>query len=142
MEIITETFQFKTKGHTDIIDITPRVQQFVSARGMKEGSVLLFVAGSTGAITTVEYEPGLVNTDLPRLFDSLAPYGDNYAHHDTWHDDNGAAHVRASLVGSSLEVPFQDGQLVLGTWQQIIVLDFDTRARSRKLVAQIKGIRK
>lgn len=139
MEIKTEFIEMKTRGNTDIIDITDKVQDIVSGLMFREGSALVFVKGSTGGITTVEFEPGLVKTDLPRLFDTLAPYGDHYAHHKTWGDDNGASHVRASLLGCSITVPFVDGQLILGTWQQIIFIDFDTRPRSRTIAVQISG---
>lgn len=106
---------------------------------MQEGQVTVFAIGSTMGITCVEFEPGLVKTDLPDFFEKIAPYKADYAHHGTWGDDNGAAHVRASLLGSSLVIPFSDGQLILGTWQQIISIDFDTRPRSRKAVVQITG---
>lgn len=140
MEIKTEFIEMKTHGNTHIIDITDEVQGIVSGSGLLEGSVLVFAKGSTGGITSVEYEPGLVKTDLPRLFDTLAPYGEHYAHHNTWGDDNGASHVRASLLGCSITVPFVDGKLFLGTWQQIIFIDFDTRPRSRQIAVQISGI--
>jgi secondary thiamine-phosphate synthase enzyme len=141
VEIRTGFIEMKTKGNTDIIDITDRVQAVVTDCGMKEGSALVFAKGSTGGITTVEYEPGLVNTDLPRLFDMLAPYGEHYAHHNTWGDDNGSSHVRASLLGCSITVPFIDGKLFLGTWQQIIFIDFDTRSRSRTIAVQVTGMK-
>ena len=141
MELYTDTITFRTKGHTDIIDVTPWAQEFLRKSELDEGSILLFVVGSTAAITTIEFEPGLVKTDLPALLDTLAPYDKDYAHHDTWGDDNGAAHLRASLLGSSLEVPFKKKTLFLGTWQQIVLLDFDTRARSRELVIQVRGTR-
>jgi len=141
LEITTEFIQLKTRGNTDIIDITGAVQEKVSASGFREGSVTVFAVGSTAGVTTVEYEPGLVETDLPRLFDMLAPYGEHYAHHNTWGDDNGSSHVRATLLGCSMTVPFVDGQLILGTWQQIIFVDFDTRPRSRRVVVQITGVK-
>lgn len=139
MEIATETISIRTKGNTDIIDITPSVQEIVSKLNFREGSATIFAVGSTAGLTTVEYEPGLVKKDLPRLFDQLAPYGKDYAHHNTWGDDNGSSHVRASLLGCSLVVPFVDGKLTLGTWQQIAYLDFDTRSRSRQIVVQVIG---
>ncbi len=140
MELLTAELRFPTKGFTHIIDITPKLEEQISRSGFLEGNILAFCVGSTAGITTVEFEPGLVNKDLPGLFDRLAPYGDNYAHHNTWGDDNGASHVRASLLGSSLTIPFIDGRMTLGTWQQIIYIDFDTRPRDRRIVLQITGL--
>ncbi len=117
-------------------DITGEVQKFVSESGVGEGAVLVFNVGSTGAITTIEYEPGL-QKDFPRIMDRIAPYGEHYEHHKTWGDDNGSSHVKASIVGPSLLVPFRDGKLLLGTWQQIVVVNFDTRRRKRRVVLQI-----
>lgn len=139
MELITKTIEFNTKGNTDIIDITNEIEDIVNQSGFKEGSATIFVIGSTAGITTVEYEPGLVKTDLPAFFEKLAPYKDFYAHHNTWGDDNGASHIRASLLGSSIVVPFKAGNLLLGTWQQVIFIDFDTHPRSRKVVVQLVG---
>ena len=133
--------QFETKGKTDIVDITDRVQNEIFESGFIEGQVTLFAIGSTTGLSTIEYEPGLVKTDIAAMFDKLAPYDVPYAHNQTWHDDNGASHVRSTLQGSSLVVPFINGQLILGTWQQIIFIDFDTRPRSRKVVVQIMGIK-
>ncbi|UCG79514.1 MAG: YjbQ family protein [Nitrospirota bacterium] len=141
MEMKTEFIELSTRGDTDIIDITERVQSIVSQEGFREGSASVFAIGSTGGITTVEYEPGLVNSDLPRLFDTLAPYGEHYAHHNTWGDDNGSSHVRASLLGCAMTVPFIDGKLLLGTWQQIVFIDFDTRPRKRRISVQLAGIK-
>ncbi|MHC4791423.1 MAG: secondary thiamine-phosphate synthase enzyme YjbQ [Planctomycetota bacterium] len=103
------------------------------------GTVTLFNVGSTGAITTTEYEPGLVNYDIAATFEKIAPQNGRYEHEKTWHDDNGHSHVRASLLGPSLSVPIVDGQLTLGTWQQIVIIDFDTRARTRTVICQIVG---
>jgi len=139
MDIFSEQIAFSTKGHSDIVDLTERVQKVISNSKFHEGSVTVFAIGSTAGITTVEYEPGLVETDLPALFDKLAPYNRPYAHDNTWGDDNGAAHLRASLLGASLTVPFVNGSLCLGTWQQIIYIDFDTRPRSRKVIVQVIG---
>lgn len=135
--INTRFIELNTKGRTDIIDLTGRVQEIVTADGAQEGNVLVFAVGSTAAVTTIEFEPGLVKTDLVRWFEKLAPYGEEYAHHNTWGDDNGAAHLRASLVGPSLMVPFSRGRLLLGTWQQIVLIDFDTRPRARRVAVQI-----
>ncbi|MBL4654465.1 MAG: YjbQ family protein [Bacteroidia bacterium] len=139
MDIKTSHIVFDTTGQTDIVDITQEVQKNVSEAGFKEGNVTVFGIGSTTGITTIEYEPGLVKTDLPEFYEKIAPYGHNYEHHNMWGDDNGSSHVRATLQGCSLTVPFTDGQLLLGTWQQIIFIDFDTRPRSRKVVTQIIG---
>jgi len=139
MELITQFIELQTKGKTDIIDITGDVEKIIANSGLEEGAATIFAIGSTGGITTVEYEPGLVKTDLPKLFDKLAPYNFDYAHHGTWGCDNGAAHLRASLLGCSIAVPFMQGNLLLGTWQQIVFIDFDTRPRSRKITVQVYG---
>jgi len=123
-------------AHGDMADITDEVRKFVKESGVKEGAVLVFNVGSTGAITTIEYEPGL-KKDFPRIMDKIAPYGEHYEHHKTWGDDNGSSHVKASIVGPSIVVPFKDGELLLGTWQQIVVVNFDTRPRRRKVILQI-----
>ncbi len=123
-------------AHGDMADITDEVRKFVKESGVKEGAVLIFNVGSTGAITTIEYEPGL-RKDFPRIMDRIAPYGEHYEHHKTWGDDNGSSHVKASIIGPSIVVPFKDGELLLGTWQQIVVVNFDTRPRKRKVVLQI-----
>ncbi|MET1124928.1 MAG: secondary thiamine-phosphate synthase enzyme YjbQ [Archaeoglobaceae archaeon] len=117
-------------------DITEEVQRFVRESGIEEGAVVVFNIGSTGAITTIEFEPGL-QKDFPRIMDRIAPYGEHYEHHKTWGDDNGSSHVKASIVGPSIVVPFKDGKLLLGTWQQIVVVNFDTRRRRRKVAIQI-----
>jgi secondary thiamine-phosphate synthase enzyme len=139
MEISTQTITFETKGYTDIVDITDKVQKVVNASGLSEGQVTIFGIGSTTGISTIEFEPGLVHTDLAEMFEKFAPYRVNYAHNQTWGDDNGAAHLRSTLTGSSLVVPFLEGNLLLGTWQQIVFIDYDTRARSRKVVVQVIG---
>lgn len=139
MELYKTDIRFSTNGHTDIVDISPMVQEEVSASGLRDGNVALFVVGSTAGITTLEYEPGLVNKDFPALFEQIAPYQYPYGHHETWNDDNGASHLRASLVGSSLNVPFRDRRIIQGTWQQIVVMDFDTRPRDRNVVAHVYG---
>ncbi len=138
MEIKTLSFSVKTKGNTDIIDITNNVSDLVSSSGLNEGSVLIFVPGSTAGITTVEYEPGLLK-DIPEFFEKLIPSKKIYHHDETWHDGNGYSHVRASLQGASFTVPFQNTKLLLGTWQQIILIDFDNRSRNRTINVQIMG---
>lgn len=139
IDLETRQIEFNTKGRTHIVDITDMVQNEIHKSGFTEGQVTLFAVGSTTGLSTIEYEPGLVNTDIAEMFEKLAPYGVPYAHNDTWGDDNGASHVRSTLQGSSLVIPFINTNLTLGTWQQIIFLDFDTRARSRKVVVQIIG---
>jgi len=138
MEIIFETITKETRGHTDIIDITPDVREKIRQSNLRQGSVLLFVPGSTGALTTIEYEPGLLQ-DLPEFFERIIPSTQSYLHDRTWGDGNGYSHLRASLVGPSLNVPFYQGELALGTWQQIIFIDFDNRPRHRKIIVQIIG---
>lgn len=120
----------------EMADITSEVEKFVKESNKDEGAVLVFNVGSTGAITTIEYEPGL-KKDFPRILDKIAPYGEDYEHHKTWHDDNGSSHVKASMIGPSLTIPFEDSRLVLGTWQQIVVVNFDTGRRERRVVLLI-----
>lgn len=136
--VITKNITLKTQGETEIINITQEVGKGVGESKLKNGTVTVFVAGATGGITTVEYESGLVS-DLKDLFERLAPRDGGYAHNERWGDGNGFSHVRASLLGPSLVVPFSEGKLVLGTWQQIIFIDFDNRPRTRKLVLQVMG---
>jgi secondary thiamine-phosphate synthase enzyme len=135
----TEEIKVKTRGNCHVVDITERVAEAVSESGLVEGMVTLFNIGSTAGITTTEYEPGLVNHDVEALFERIAPQAGRYEHEETWHDDNGHAHVRASLLGPSLSVPVVAGRLTLGTWQQIILVDFDTRPRTRTIICQIIG---
>ena len=138
MTIATRTVKLSTQGNGQVVDMTEQVAAAVAEAGIADGIVTLFVPGSTGAITTVEYEPGLVS-DLAEAFERLAPAGAHYQHDAAWHDGNGHSHVRASLVGPSLTVPVHDGKLTLGTWQQIVFVDFDTRPRRRELIAQCLG---
>ena len=133
----TEEITIKTRGNCDVIDITGRIRQAVEKSNIKDGAVIVFCLGSTAGITTTEYEPGLVNFDIAATFEKIAPANARYEHEETWHDDNGHAHVQAMLLGPSLNVPVIEGKLTLGTWQQIILVDFDTRARSRKVICQI-----
>jgi len=135
----TQSINIKTRGNCDIIDITPQARQALAHSRLTAGSITLFNVGSTAGITTVEFEPGLVNHDLAAAFERLVPQNDLYQHEQTWHDDNGHSHVRASLLGPSLAVPFIDAQLTLGTWQQIVLIDFDTRPRTRNIICQIIG---
>ena len=138
MSVSTRQLNLETEGNCDIRDITGQVRGELRQLGMKDGIVTVFVPGATGALTTVEYEEGLVR-DLRELFASVAPQGKRYYHDEKWHDGNGHSHVRASLLGPSLTVPFADGDLILGTWQQIVFIDFDVRRRSRRLVLQFIG---
>ena len=133
----TEELQVKSRGNNDVINITDSVAQAVGKSGIKDGIVTVFVVGSTAGITTTEYEPGLADYDLEAAFEKIAPKNARYEHEETWHDDNGHAHVRASLLGPSITVPIVEGRMMLGTWQQIILIDFDTRARNRIIVCQI-----
>lgn len=135
----TETLTIKTKGDCDVIDITESVAAAIADSDIRSGAVTVFNIGSTAGITTTEFEPGLANYDIKALFEKIAPENARYEHEQTWHDDNGHAHVRASLLGPSLSVPIVDGRLTLGTWQQIILVDFDTRPRTRNVVCQIVG---
>jgi secondary thiamine-phosphate synthase enzyme len=133
----TETIKVKTGGNCDIVNITEETAAAVRNAAVKDGVVTLFNVGSTAGITTTEYEPGLVNHDIKACFEKIASEQGRYEHEETWHDDNGHSHVRASLLGPSLSVPIVDGRLMLGTWQQIILVDFDTRARTRTIICQI-----
>ena len=138
MSVITASIKLSSRGDADIHDITVQVAQAVVGSGLQNGTVTVFCPSSTTALTTIEYEPGAVS-DLRRLFDEIAPANVPYAHEEAWHDGNGHSHVRAALLGPSLTVPFVSQRLTLGTWQQIIFLDFDNRPRHRELVVQIMG---
>jgi len=137
MPVITKKLALETNGNCDMVNITKEVSDKLSETEVSHGIVTIFVPGATGALTTIEYEPGLVK-DLPELFDKLVPPG-RYHHDETWHDNNGHSHLRASLLGPSLTVPFRSKNLMLGTWQQIVFIDFDTRSRRRELVLQFVG---
>jgi len=138
MAVITKQIKISSKSENDVINITEQVAGAISESGISNGTITVFVSGSTGAITTIEYEPGLVK-DFPEMLSRISPDDINYYHEQRWHDGNGRSHVKASLVGPSLTIPFKDGQLLLGTWQQIVFLELDTRARTRTLVLQIIG---
>jgi secondary thiamine-phosphate synthase enzyme len=135
----TQKLQINTSGNCHVVNITEQVGAAVVLAEVRQGTVTLFNVGSTAGITTTEYEPGLANHDLEAAFEKIAPQAARYEHEQTWHDDNGHAHVRASLLGPSLSVPIVDGRLTLGTWQQIILIDFDTRPRTRTVICQIMG---
>jgi secondary thiamine-phosphate synthase enzyme len=138
MRLVTDRVSVSTRGDSEMIDVTGSVQDVVTRHRFREGQALVFVSGSTAGLTTVEYEPGLIE-DIPEAFERLAPRDRHYHHEDTWHDGNGHSHVRASLLGPSLTVPFAAGALLLGTWQQIVLIDFDNRPRRRELVVQLSG---
>ena len=138
MKTITDSVEISTRGHTDIIDITTQVEKVLREAGLKSGNLTVFVSGSTAGITSIEYEPGLLK-DLPEAFEKLAPTGVIYHHDAAWGDGNGYAHVRAAMLGASFTVPFNNGKLLLGTWQQIVVIDFDNRPRKRNVVVQMIG---
>ncbi|MCF7908363.1 MAG: secondary thiamine-phosphate synthase enzyme YjbQ [Candidatus Omnitrophica bacterium] len=132
----TDRIKVKTKGNCDIINITSELKRIVEKENLKEGVIFLSVIGSTAALTTMEYEPGL-EKDLKQAFEQLLPYRKDYAHNFTWSDDNGHAHLRSSLIKTSLFVSVSQGHLDLGTWQQVVLIDFDTRARHREIVAKV-----
>lgn len=136
MTIINEKFVVHTKGNTDIKDITRQVQNVVYKHSLQSAVVYVYVAGSTVSITNIEYEPGLLK-DLPEALEKFAPVEKDYHHDETWHDGNGYAHIRASIVGNSTMVPLIDGALQLGQWQQIVLIDFDNKARTRTVHVQI-----
>ncbi len=138
MSVKSVSFQVKTSGRTDVLDITNKVQKEVSESGITDGTATIFIPGSTAGVTTIEYESGVVS-DLKKTIEKLAPEGIHYDHDSRWGDGNGYSHVLAALLGASLSVPFKKGDLKLGTWQQIVVLDFDNRARSRSILIQIVG---
>ncbi|MCB8983473.1 MAG: YjbQ family protein [Ardenticatenaceae bacterium] len=138
MTVTTDKIQFPTKGNGDILDITNEVVMAVQQSGLRQGTVTLFSPSATSSVTTIEYESGCLH-DLRRLFDEIVDPTRDYAHNARWGDGNGHSHVRAALLGPSLCVPFVDGRLTLGTWQQIIFIDFDNRPRRRELVLQIIG---
>ncbi len=138
MVIHTAKITEKTRGHCDIIDITDRVKKELERQKMRRGLVTLFVAGSTASLTTIEYESGVLE-DLKELLEKLIPSDRKYRHDDRWGDDNGFSHLRASLLGPSLQIPIDEGRMLLGTWQQVVLLDFDNRPRTREIVVQLMG---
>ncbi len=138
MEIVTERIKVATKGDADVVDITANVAACLASHKLKAGTATVFVSGSTASITTTEYEPGL-RKDIPASLERLAPTNGEYHHNAKWHDGNGHAHVRAALLGPSLTVPFDEGSLLLGTWQQIVLIDFDNRPRQREVIIQLIG---
>jgi secondary thiamine-phosphate synthase enzyme len=141
LEIKTDEILLQTRGFTDIIDITPQVDALLKKNEFSEGQVTIMVPGSTGGVTTIEYEPGLLK-DLPEFFDSVIPQDKSYHHDQTWQDGNGYAHLRSALLKPSLTIPFNANSLLLGTWQQIVFIDFDNRKRNRRLIVQFIGVKK
>ena len=138
MTVKTTSISISTQGNADIRDITDQLADAVSNSGLSAGIVTVFCPSATSALTTIEFEGGALS-DLRRLFDEIIPSNREYAHNARWHDGNGHSHVRAALLGPSLTIPFVNGELTLGTWQQVIYVDFDNRPRQRKLVVQLSG---
>lgn len=138
MTVLTKIIQIKSKGEMDIINITNQAMAAIGESNIKNGIITVFVSGSTAAVTTIEYEPGLIY-DFPEMLSRVAPKHIQYKHDNTWHDGNGHSHVRASLLGPSLTIPIVEGNMSLGTWQQLILLELDTRARNRNVILQLIG---
>lgn len=138
MAVYDEDFDIQTKGENHIIDITEDVTSIMKNSGLNDGIVCIFVSGSTGTITTIEYEPGLLE-DMPEAMERLAPKDAVYQHHLRWQDGNGHSHVRASIMGPGITVPFRDGQMLLGTWQQIVFMELDVKPRNRQIRVQLVG---
>ncbi|MFQ5717471.1 MAG: secondary thiamine-phosphate synthase enzyme YjbQ [Nitrospinales bacterium] len=139
VQVKTRSFQIRTRGFGDILDITDEVAASVEGSGLSDGTATVFVPGSTAGITTIEYEPGAVS-DLKRAIERQAPVDLHYEHDARWGDGNGFSHVRAALMGASFTVPFGGGRLLLGSWQQVVLCDFDNRSRSRDVIVQMMGI--
>jgi secondary thiamine-phosphate synthase enzyme len=135
----THRIQVQTRGENQVLDLTKELAAVLGRATIRDGTATLFVIGSTAGLTTTEYEPGLVDHDLKACFEKIAPEDGRYVHEETWHDDNGHSHVRASLLGPSLTVPIVSGRATLGQWQQIVLIDFDTRPRTREIVVQLVG---
>jgi secondary thiamine-phosphate synthase enzyme len=136
MPVITDYISLFTNGKRDVIDITSKMQDIITGNKIKSGIVIAFAPGSTGAITTIEFEPGL-KKDIDQFLERLIPYKGSYQHHNTWHDDNGAGHLQAAMIGPSVTVPVIDGALSLGAWQQVVFIDCDTKPRNRQIIIQI-----
>ncbi len=138
MAVITQLLKIHSDSENQMIDLTQKISEFVKKSGISKGVITVFVSGSTGSITTIEYEPGLVK-DFPEMLNRIIPRDLKYGHEQMWHDGNGHSHVKASLVGPSLTIPFIDETLCLGRWQQIVFIELDTRGRNRDLILQIIG---
>ena len=139
MTVDFQTFNLKSKAYCDVINISSQVQTSIKKSGIENGIVNVHIAGSTGAISTIEYEPGLVDQDIKEILEKLIPYKKNYAHHNTWHDYNGAGHLRSFFIKTSQTFPFKNQNLILGTWQQIIYIECDEKPRSRTIYCTIIG---
>ena len=138
MSVETRYIEVSTQGDGTIVDLTPHLRQMLMQTSVVDGTATVFVPGSTAGITTVEYESGLLK-DIPQLMEQLIPSGKTYQHDETWHDGNGFSHLRAALIGPDITVPFAEKTPLLGTWQQVVLLDFDNRPRQRRIVVQIMG---
>jgi len=138
MAIITERFSLSTNGGSEVLDITDAVTKILSKHKLQEGSLIVFVAGSTASVTTTEFEPGL-RRDIPEVLNRLIPEKSRYHHDETWGDGNGHSHVRASIMSPSLTIPFSRGELLIGTWQQVVLVDHDNRPRERTIIVQLTG---
>jgi secondary thiamine-phosphate synthase enzyme len=138
MQVISKSIKIMTRGEGDIIDLSDKLNSVIRASGLKNGNVTVFVPASTAAVTTIEYEPGLLK-DLPNALERIAPKDIEYEHEKAWHDGNGHSHVRASILGQSLTIPFIDGKPVLGRWQQVVLIELDIRDRERTVIFQIIG---
>jgi len=138
MKVVSDTIKLQTEGEGDMIDMTSQLSNIVKESKIKNGTVTIFVSGSTAAVTTIEYESGLIH-DFPVMLSRIVPKGIEYEHDNTWHDGNGHSHVRSSLIGPSITIPIIHGKLTLGTWQQVVLLEMDTRSRNRTVILQIMG---
>lgn len=139
MRASSHSIRRRTRGHGHILDLTDEVRRAVADAGIRTGQATLMVVGSTAALTTLEFEPGLVDHDVVAALERIAPAAGRYRHEETWHDDNGHSHVRAALIGPSLALPVVEGELPLGTWQQVVLVDLDTRPRDRTVVVTVLG---
>ncbi|HEX2916625.1 MAG TPA: secondary thiamine-phosphate synthase enzyme YjbQ [Chloroflexia bacterium] len=138
LQVISRTITVNTRGNNDVQDITSKLNDLITSANLHNGTATLFVQGSTAGLTTLEFEPGVIE-DLGEMFELMAPSQKKYKHEARWHDGNGHSHVRAALLGPSIVIPFVEGELTLGTWQQVVVVDFDNRARQREIVVQLMG---
>jgi secondary thiamine-phosphate synthase enzyme len=138
MKVVSDTIKLQTEGEGDMIDMTSQLSNKVKESKIKNGTVTIFVSGSTAAVTTIEYESGLIH-DFPVMLSRIVPKDIEYEHDNTWHDGNGHSHVRSSLIGPSITIPIIHGKLTLGTWQQVVLLEMDTRSRNRTVILQIMG---
>lgn len=139
MKILTKEIIIESHGNCDIIDITDKAQRILNSSNLLEGICNIFSIGSTASVTTIEFEPGLL-LDIPKILEKLIPTYSKYHHNDTWGDGNGHAHIRSAIFGTSLNVPFNNGMLMLGTWQQIVLIDFDNKKRTRRVAIQLTGL--